>query len=278
MLIDLVEIFHLKPLAYHNDQGYEDEIAISNAKKLCKKLNVDLVIWQHDYEFMKKLFKYGNEINIKGLSGCYLCGTIIYANGLELASKFDIPLVINGYSKGQIQFANNMDKLYKLVGELADAIAETGDVEFSKIFREKYNVLKNQRIIGTVEALKSSEPDLSKTTFIPYNMFGFHKFNKEVSQKICNEKFGWQPMKHTYPAGATNCELIWLNTYFDLKKMNYSVYTEEYSELVRKGELTREQALKALEFNPPEGLLERLCNEIGIDMNIEFSNKNSMCS
>ncbi len=62
---------------------------------------------------------------------------------------------------------------------------------------------------------------------------------KKNITKYCD----WQPMKTSYPKRTTNCEMIWLNTYMDLKKMNYSNYHLEYAELVRKGEITLEQAI-----------------------------------
>lgn len=268
-LINLVEKYNLKPLAFHNDHGYEHEIATSNVKKLCKKLNVDLVIWQHDYEFMNKLFKYTNELSIEGLSACYLCGSILYLNGLELAEKFNIPLVINGYSKGQVDLVNNMEKGQRLGEEVAIAIGGTGDIDFINTFAKKFELLEKQKVLGYLEDLKF-EPDPDKIAFMSYYMFGFNKFDKEATREICKENFDWQPMQFTYPSRTTNCEMVWLNTYFDLKKMNFSVYTEEYSGLIRKGELTREQALKDLKFDPPEGLLERLSQSINIDLNMSF--------
>lgn len=66
-------------------------------------------------------------------------------------------------------------------------------------------------------------------------------------------------MKLTYHKRTTNCEMIWLNTYFDLKRKNYSVYTEEYATFIRKVEITREQAL-----------LEQLSSDICIDLDLDF--------
>lgn len=60
--------------------------------------------------------------------------------------------------------------------------------------------------------------------------------------------------------------MIWLNTYADLKKLGYSNYTVEYAELIRRGEITREQALSDLEFNPPKGMLETLAEGVGLNL------------
>lgn len=42
------------------------------------------------------------------------------------------------------------------------------------------------------------------------------------------------------------------------------MYHQEYAEQIRKGEISREQALDDLEFIPPNGLLEELAKEIDL--------------
>ena len=44
----------------------------------------------------------------------------------------------------------------------------------------------------------------------------------------------------------------------------YTTYHDEYSTLIRKGEMDREQALNDLKFDPPEGLIELLKKDVGI--------------
>lgn len=268
-LINLVEKYNLRPLAFHNDHGYEDQTATDNVKKLCKALDVDLIIWQHDFTFMKKLWKYINESKIEGLSTCYLCGNILYMNALELAATFNIPLIINGYSKGQVDLINNKDKANRLLEDIINYLVNKGDREFLNEFIKKYDILSKQKVLSHIEDFEA-EPDFSKINFIPYYLFEFNKMDKEILKEFCINKFEWKQMKQTYPSRTTNCEMIWLNSYFDLKKKNYTVYTEEYASLIRKGEITREQALRDLEFNPPEGLLEKLSKGIDIDLDFEY--------
>ncbi len=60
--------------------------------------------------------------------------------------------------------------------------------------------------------------------------------------------------------------MVWLNSYMDLQKMGYTCYHEEYSVLIRKDEISRDQAEKDLFFSPPDGFLEELANDIGINI------------
>ncbi|MCI0470830.1 MAG: hypothetical protein L0Y73_04155 [Candidatus Aminicenantes bacterium] len=265
-LIQIVEKFGLKPMVYHSDHGWDDPVAARNVEKLCKVLNIDLLIWKNDLQFMRKLFKYFNESDDYTVSPCYPCGNMLYLNGLELADRFNIPLVINGYSKGQAAMMHDKEKAQDWYGRMINVILETGDQEFFKTFTRKWEMLKKQVIYQSRRDLeKPVEP--GKILFIPFFIFKFHKTDKEELKKICKERFDWQPIQVSYPDRTTNCEMIWLNSYRDLNKRKYTHYHDEYSTLIRAGEMTREQALQDLELNPPPGLLERLAEEIDVNLN-----------
>jgi hypothetical protein len=264
-LIQIVETFKLKPMVFHSDHGWDDPTATRNVEKLCKELDIDLLIWKNDMQFMRKLFKYFNESDEYSVSACYACGNMLYLNGLEIADNFNIPLVMNGYSKGQAAMMHDTEKARDWYGKMINVILETGDQEFFAAFTKKWELLKKQVIYQDRHDLER-EVDLEKILFIPFFVFKFYKTDKETLEKICRDRFDWQPIKTSYPARTTNCEMIWLNSYRDLNKRHYTHYHDEYSTLIRAGEIPREQALKDLELNPPDGLLERLAEECDIEL------------
>lgn len=264
-LIQIVEKYGLKPLVFHSDHGWDDPTATANVEKLCKELDVDLIIWKNDLKFMRKLFKYFNESEDYTVSPCYACGNMLYLNGLEIADNFNIPLVVNGYSKGQAAMMHDAEKSRDWYGRMINVILETGDQDFFARFTKKWEMLKRQVIYETREDLEK-EVDLGKILFIPFFVFKFNKTDKEVLEKICRDRFDWQPIRISYPNRTTNCEMIWLNSYRDLNKRHYTHYHDEYSTLIRAGEIPRELVLKDLELTPPPGLLERLAAECHIDL------------
>lgn len=274
VLMTLVEKYKLRALAFHNDHGYEDETATENVKSMCKALGVDLVLIQHDYIFMKKLWKYVNESNAEGLTSCYVCGNILYLNAIETANKYNIPLVINGYSKGQALQINDDKHGHYLFQKLIEIVMKTRDKEFINEFLDKYKILEKK---ATFKEKKDIDTYINsdKILFIPFYIFNFYKIDKELLKEKIRKRFNWKELKMSYPARTTNCQMIWLNTYMDIKKMGYCNYHLEYAELVRRGEITREQALKDLEFNPPEGLVKRLADEINLDTN-KFNKKEQL--
>jgi hypothetical protein len=267
-LINIVEKYGLRPLVFHSDHGWDDKIATNNVEKLSKELDVDLLIWKNDLTFMRKLFKYFNESDQLEVSPCYACGNMLYLNGLEIADKFGIQLVVNGYSKGQAAMMHDMRKARDWYSIMIEVILETGDREFLNKFTKKWELLEKQVIYqGRQDLERDIDPD--KILFIPFFVFKFYKTDKETLQKICKARFDWQPINDGYPARTTNCKMIWLNSYMDLKKRNYTHYHDEYSTLIRAGEISREQALKDLELTPPKGLLEQLAEEIDFDLDLK---------
>ncbi len=269
-LIRIVEKFGLKPLVFHNDHGFEDAVATENVRKLCASLDVDLLLWQHDFNFMKTLWRHLNTSNIPGASACYLCANVIYMNALELANAFEVPLLINGYSKGQAEIIEQKKRGTDILAQYLQYISKN-DPKFSQEFITKYKILSRQRIFSGVEDLEGGPTNQVLT--IPFFLFSFYKTDKATLQAECRKRFDWQPMKTSYPSRTTNCEMIWLNTYVDKKKFGYSIYDEEYAGMVRSGDMTAEQALSDLEHNPPDGLLEKLASEIGYDLNQKYGQK-----
>lgn len=264
-LITLAQKYHFRVLGFHNDQGYEDDVATRNVRALCQALSVDLVLMQQETIYMNKLYKYVAEASMPGINSCYVCGNILYINALETADRFQIPLVINGYSKGQAAQIGDTVKGAEVLSRLIKLIRQTGDREFFDWFTEKYNILeKRVAYTGKEDLVCDLEP--GKILFIPFYIFNFYKMDKEVLRQKIRQVCDWQPMPTSYPGRTTNCKMIWLNTFCDLKKLGYSNYTLEYSELIRRGEISREQALKDLAFNPPEGILEELATRIGLKL------------
>lgn len=262
-LVELVTKYKIKPLVYHNEDGNVNKVASSNVKKICKALDVDLIIWQHDMEFMRKMFRYMNESQLH-ISTCNLCGTILYLSNIELATKFNIPLIINGFSKGAASMIGDRETFYNIVDSVCKEAISKGDKAFAREFYKKFDYMDEHIILRSKEDFEKSK-ELNKRLFIPFYVFNFNKLAKVDHIKKLSKEYGWEAMPISYPHKSSNCDMIWINTYSDLKKMHYTYFTEEYSQLIREGEFTREEAWKDLFFNPPKGLLKRTAEHLSMD-------------
>ncbi len=263
-LIKLVKEYKLKPLAFHNDHGWENPIATDNVIKVCNKLGVDYIIADKEKPFFSKLLKYFNESGQVDLSTCSVCGNIIYLKGLEVAAELNIPLVINGYSKGQVEMIQDLKKQRKILTMMMDVLQKVDDLDFLEKFMNKMRLLDKHIIYRSRNDLEK-DVDLSKILFVPFFVFNFYKTDKKELRKICMEYFDWKVMPTSWPNRTTNCDMIWLNSYVEMEKRGYTLYHQEYSVLIRSGEITREQAIEDLKLNPSKGLIKQLSNEIDFD-------------
>ncbi len=263
-LISLVEKYGLKPLGFHNDHGYEYEIATENVRKLCRSLNVDLIIRQHDYSLMKKIWRTFNRSCVAGLHTCYACANFILANALEIACLFNINLVVTGYSKAQALLTSDIEKAAALSRNIFSEIEKTGDKDFMEECIRKFRFLSKMDFCLSEKALTKAA-DSDKTAVIPFYGLQILDYNKDQMKKECAKLFGWIQLPHSYPSGTTNCQMNWLNSYLDNSKFGYNPYHEEYAIQVRENLISRDRALRELELNPPEGVIERLASNIGIE-------------
>jgi tRNA(Ile)-lysidine synthase TilS/MesJ len=265
-LIKVIRQYNLRPLAYHNDNGYEHEIAVNNAKKLCKALDVDLVITQPGSTFIKKLWKYLHECNVYGLPSCYVCANIIFINAIEVADHYQIKLVINGYTKGQAQVMKDTVMGVNMLKAMHKITRDRGDNEFYEEFIEKFEKLSKVISYNAKEDLGKAV-NTENILVIPFFIFKFNKTDKEMLKSEIRKVFDWEHIPYSFPSRTTNCRMNWLNTYIDRIKVGYCSYDIEFAELIRTGEITREQALEDLVLTPPEGMVEKLAGEVGVDLN-----------
>lgn len=267
-LIKLTKEYKLKPLAVHFDFGYDNRVANENVKKLVDALDIDAIYVSQDRKYMNLLYKYYNESGEKDLSACHVCGNIIYLKCLQIAEKFNIPLVINGYSKGQAEMMYNQERANYLYEKMMSVAFQTGDFEFFSWFEEQWSILKKQIVYKEKADFFRFFEEKDKILFIPLFNFSFYHTDKNLLQKFCRQYFDWEQIEGAYPANTTNCEMILLNSYIDLKRRGYTHYHEEYSTLIRCGEITREKAIEDLDLSTSISKIQELAKRINLNIDI----------
>ncbi|MGI5470285.1 hypothetical protein [Streptomyces sp. CA-132043] len=116
MLIELAQRQGLNVVAWMLDQGYQSPAAIKNARELCDKLGVELVIAKPERDPMDTLFRLGFGVNETGDpeliraamtygSACWPCFATIAAQATLFCRDNDVAFCFIGTQKGQ----NRMD-------------------------------------------------------------------------------------------------------------------------------------------------------------------------
>jgi tRNA(Ile)-lysidine synthase TilS/MesJ len=90
--------YKMNPLAFTFDHGFENEEALTNIKNAVNILGVDWVYYKSD--FMKDVFTKIIELRTRAPI-CHVCAIWYLWFTHDLAYRFNIPLIIAGWTKGQ---------------------------------------------------------------------------------------------------------------------------------------------------------------------------------
>ncbi|MDD5282456.1 MAG: 7-cyano-7-deazaguanine synthase [Candidatus Omnitrophica bacterium] len=252
--------YKLNPLAFTFDHGFETEDAMENVKNAVEVLGVDFLFFKT--EFMKDMFSEIIKTQSKA-SICHLCSIWYMDLTFKMAAKFNIPIIIAGWTKGQ----STKQPLMSRCGcsmhqpEFHSMAKSTND------FLDKY-IKSNPKYR---DFPKSMEEVLSRAKIrqkcVVLSPHWFLPFDPEAYVEMIKKELKWKLPKLSYPANSTNCYLNFISVYNTMRDYGYTHYHVEMSKLIREGLLTREEALKSLEVNFPKELL----NSIGSRLGYRFS-------
>jgi len=252
--------YKLNPLAFTFDNGFETEQAFDNVKNAVKALGVDFLFFKTD--FMNNMFLKVLETNSKA-NICHLCSIWYMQLAFDTAAKYDIPIIIAGWTKGQMKCENNTPWNNKKM--LAQEYIPMAKV--TKEFIENY-VRKNSQYknfpLTMEEAVNKARKKHKSVVLSPH---WFLPFNEKEKIKIIKEKLKWKPQKISYPKGSTNCLLNFISVYNLMKFYGYTHYHIEMSKLIREGIITRKDAIESLKINFDKRLLNKIAERLGYKFN-----------
>lgn len=221
MLLDLAKR-GLKLCAWMLNQGYQSQVAIDNARRLCERLNVPLHIDKPEKKQMDPLFRIGMGIKPGGPpaavkaamtygSACWPCFATIMARATRFAAENDVAFCFIGTQAGQ----NRLD-----VG--------TG-LSIEGIIPRPEHLL--EQFIGPIAGLAAAHaPDsasllerfkVPETLLLPY--YEFIKKPSPAEQIAELSRNGWK-MPNNTGACSTNCMINELGRKVMRKRFGFDLY------------------------------------------------------
>lgn len=252
-----VEKYGLKVLSFTFDNGFISPTAFRNINKVVDKLGVDHITFRSSSHHMKDIIRasalekiYNKRTLMRISSVCNSCISIVNMTAIKMALEKEIPFIIAGFTLGQIPlnsvyYKNNYSFL-----------EESRKVSLDKLKRFAGDGVNNYFTL--------SERLLSKVKSFPYNVNLLCL--EDISEAGIIEKIkplGWVPPKDV-DGCSSNCRLNTFNNYVHKKIFSYSPYELELSHLVRKNQLTRDEAISKLDDQPIE-LIANIMKELDID-------------
>lgn len=216
----------LRPLAVHFDNGWNSEIAVSNIKNATDKLNVDLHTIVADWEEFKDLQKsfLWASVSDAEVPTDYAIISVL----MQAAHKFHVTYIFNGHS-------------FRTEG----VAPKSWTYMDGKYIRSVHSQFGKQKI--------TSFPIMSLSELLYYTFAKrirmidvpeFIEYNQAIVDDVLKNKLGWN-----YYGGHhhENVYTEFFQSYYLPKKFGIDKRKLEYSALVRSGQMTREDAVKAIQ-------------------------------
>jgi len=180
----------------------------------------------------------------------------------DVAARYEIPIIVAGWTKGQ---SSNQEVMSKC-GCNVHSAEFRAMAENTKHFldHELKDLPQYKDFPRSMEEVLSRAKKRHKSLVISPHWF--LPFSTEEYVNLIKRELKWKVPKLSYPAGSTNCALNFLSVHLSLKHYGYTHYHVEASKLIREGVITREEAMRQLEINFDNKLL----NEIASKLNFQF--------
>jgi hypothetical protein len=247
-----VERFGLRPLVYTFDNGFGLPGGQENVRRAVERLGVDWYLYHS--EWMHPLFAEIVRSKAK-VPICPVCSLWYWQRAYKVAKDHDIGLIITGYTKGQLEAEGGKRERQQL------SFPSLGAATRAFLTRLRREHPRYARFPATMQEARRGARGidlLSPLWFLPV-----HK--AEYGETIRRE-LGWRPVEGSWPPGSVNCRLNFLAAWLSMRDWGFTHHHIEEAEMVRLGEVTREEALDQLRIDledPPTraiilDVLERL--------------------
>lgn len=263
VLYQLNKVFGMRTLAYNYDNCLTHSQAQKNVRSIADSLGVDLVTKRNEKQ--KKYMATNLKAYLRKPSVgmvpmlCTGCRYGIIGNAFNIAKEHNIPMIVIGWSpiedtpfKEAYLKGNGKSVKGGLVHNLVKnpSYVRPGNmVAAVKDFYHNYEHIKDWNIV-----LKMLHPGVKLIQFYDYVSYHPDKIQstleKEVGWKVPDKKDSWQ----------WDCKIKLLQNYFYSTEMGFTATDDYLSAMIREGFITREEALKRLEYSKQnkDGKLEQL--------------------
>ena len=227
------EKYGLNPLAVTFNNGFMSHYALENILNLTKLLKVDHVIHGYSWDQLQKMYK--TTIKKSG-EFCSICSTGINYVQIVYQEKFKIPLIISGTStrvdeQSPFEIISSHPQYVRNV--LKDDFPNKNLDDFILPRRNNWSAFKM-----VINKLKGAD-------YIRINLPDYIPWKVEEIQDILVNDLGWKtPDKNK---DHIDCKYAEMKTYLKNKQIPGNIFKQEkYSQMIRDGQLTRQEAMNRL--------------------------------
>ncbi|MEJ5308885.1 MAG: hypothetical protein WHX52_03860 [Anaerolineae bacterium] len=231
--------YKLRMLAFTFDNGFVSPAAIDNMHTVADNLGIDHIIIRPSFRFLREAFVASVDPDmyppkaLERASGiCNTCMGLAKGLALRLALEKDIPMMVYGWSPGQIPLPSAVLRPSR---EMLQSMVEAASAALIRIDAQAVEYFPESRHFATARRMPAN---ISPLAFVDWH--------EDKALEVI-QAYGWKHPADTDP-NSTNCLLNTFANHIHAQQMGYHAYAMELSGLVREGYLDREEALHRLDM------------------------------
>lgn len=241
----LVRKYKVKPLLVSFDHGFLRPRTLENRIKTVKTLGVDILTFRPNWKVVKKLML--ESLKRKG-DFCWHCHTGVFAYPMQIAIKFNIPLVFWGEPSAEYTSYYNYDKPEEVDEERFNKIVNLG-ISADDMFKSLDGSV-SMRDLGPFKY--PSLGDLRAINYRSVCLGSYIPWDTRKQAEIIRKELNWQwdtveGIPENYGYQKIECMLYGIRDYILFIKKGFGRTAHLVSIDIRNGQLLREEGLKFAE-------------------------------
>lgn len=266
------KILNLRVLTYTYDNGFMPDQTKENVKNIVDVLGVDHVTEEYDYvkKSIKPLISSWMHKPSPAMIGllCTGCRTGLVEGLAKIAQNTKTPLIITGSGEEGLQgpsFAERLlmgvspnrkgKKLSLLLGFMRESI------------RNPYYILSPNCSISLARDFSSRFLHKRKSGLKIVPLFEFIEWDEQRVHSVIKSELQWETPPQSKSSWRSDCKIHLLRQYLYKETLGFTKNDIFLSVMIRKGMITREEALERLESENQisEQFLTAFFDELGLD-------------
>lgn len=250
IIYQLKHKYNMRILTFTYDNGFATDYGRRNIATVLDKLDVDHIQFAPKASLLQKY----NKTCVRMFRNfCMVCFHLTHYYSHQIAAEKNIPLIVNGRTKGQVLQSADCEKLIE-------------PFERSESFKEFEYQMFGDKVEKAARNKKNNYLEGHEIESLSY--FMYHPYNEEHVMHFLQEKIGWERPAAGVP--HADCWAHAMAEKLSLDSKGYPIMTGELAVMVRRGELSLEEAAKIREAdtlryqNPDPEIVKRFNKTVGL--------------